>query len=43
MDLESYYYNCSQEYIESIDAGLHDEIAGASIIESPAINPFQGV
>jgi len=29
MDLESYYYNCSQEYINSINAGLQDEITGA--------------
>ncbi|RKZ46318.1 MAG: hypothetical protein DRQ58_08810 [Gammaproteobacteria bacterium] len=29
MNLESYYYNCSQEYINSIDAGLQDEITGS--------------
>ena len=27
MNLESYYYNCSLEYINSIDPDLHDEIA----------------
>ena len=26
MNLESYYYNCSPDYIDSIDAGLQDEI-----------------
>ncbi len=29
MNLESYYYNCSPEYIKSIDVGLHGEIASA--------------
>ena len=29
MNLESYYYNCSPEYIESIDAGLHEKISSA--------------
>jgi len=28
MNSESYYYNCSPEYINSIDAELHDEITG---------------
>jgi hypothetical protein len=27
MKLESYYYNCSPEYINTIDPGLHAEIA----------------
>jgi hypothetical protein len=27
MKLESYYYNCSPEYIASIDSDLHDEIS----------------
>jgi len=29
MNLESYYYSCSSEYINSIDVGLHDEITAA--------------
>lgn len=29
MNFDSYYYNCSPEYIESINAGLFDEITSA--------------
>ena len=28
MNLDSYYYNCSPEYIHSIDAGLHNQVLG---------------
>ncbi len=29
MTLQTYYYNCSPDYINSIDAGLQDEITGS--------------
>ena len=29
MDLESYYYNCSPDYIDSIDVGMQVEITGS--------------
>ena len=29
MNLDSYFYNCSPDYINSIDAGLYEQIVGA--------------
>jgi hypothetical protein len=29
MDLESYYYNCSPDYIDSVDPSLHNQILSA--------------